>query len=207
MNVPNRRPPRPHSCSRSRSPLRQRAAAKPSQVINANSRMKIVRATQFTSATALLPIFFFYPRLLTAARLCGKADLLILGRKVDDRGQDRSDDDPQELIPIKERNAGPRWLDRVVEGWPEHRDELDRKQQIPPAPGRAGAVPIGIWLIHLAALTPHETVDRCSTPIERREFRLIKDLDAADVDAADLDAAHLDPHTWIRTLGSARLDP
>src|SRR5205085_4292847 len=116
-----------------------------------NSRMKIVRATQFTSATALLPIFFFYSRLLTAARLGGKADLLLLGRKVDDRGQDRSDDDPQELIPIKERNARPGRLDRVVEGWPEHRDELDRKQQIPPTPAR-GAVPTGIRPIHLAAL-------------------------------------------------------
>ena len=33
MSVPKRRPPSPHSCSRSRSPLRQRAAAKPSQLM------------------------------------------------------------------------------------------------------------------------------------------------------------------------------
>ena len=105
--------------------------------------------SQFTSATALLQSSLFYPRLLTAARPGRKADPLILGRKIDDRGQDRSDDDPQELVPIKERNAGPRRLDRVVEGWPEHRDELDHKQQIPPAPARAGAVPIGV-----ADLTP-----------------------------------------------------
>src|SRR4029079_6845906 len=57
MTVPNRRPPRPHSCSRSRSPLRQCAAAKPSQVIKANSRTKIMSAVQFTSCTACLPVY------------------------------------------------------------------------------------------------------------------------------------------------------
>src|SRR5207344_3623264 len=154
MMVPNRRPPRPHSCSRSRSPLRQCAAAKPSQVMNANSRIKTVRATQFTSATALLQSSLFYPRLLTAARPCRKADPLILGRKIDDRGQDGSDDDPQELVPIKERNARPGRLDRIVEGRPKHRDELNHKEQIPPAPRGAGAMPAGIWLIHIAPVNP-----------------------------------------------------
>jgi hypothetical protein len=41
---------------------------------------------------------------------------------------------------------------------------LDHKQQVPPAPARAGTVPIGLWLIHFAAVTPHGAVDRFSTP-------------------------------------------
>jgi hypothetical protein len=59
---------------------------------------------------------------------------------------------------------------------------------MPPAPARADAVPTGIRPVNLAALTPRGSVDCSSTLIARREFRLIKDLDAADLDAADLDA-------------------
>src|SRR6185312_12936908 len=64
---------------------------------------------------------------------------LRLGGEVDKRGQDRADDDPGQLIPIKERQAAQCRLHRVVEGRPNHRDELDDEQQVPPAPSAAPA--------------------------------------------------------------------
>src|SRR6516165_1232396 len=173
MKVPKPRPPSPHSCNRSRSPLRQWAAAKPSQVMNANSSTKTISATQFTSLTrvpsspssarpepdhrchcsgaassrsamalvkspsgfSLLfahdlfgkPLNAFPDHALTAAGFS-------LGREVNDRSQDRADDDPEKLIPVKERHARQCRLRLVVEGRPQHRDELDDEQQIPPAP-------------------------------------------------------------------------
>src|SRR5262249_1723122 len=117
--VPNRRPPSPHSCNRSRSPLRQCAAAKPSHVMKANSATKMMRAVQFTCCIVLLP-----------------RRPSILGREIDDRRENSSDDHPKELVPVEERDPRPRRLHPVVEGRPEHRDELDRKEQIPPAPAR-----------------------------------------------------------------------
>src|SRR6516165_2776336 len=49
-NSAKRRPPRPHSCSKSRSPLRHLAAAKPNQVIKANNIMKIIRESNLRPA-------------------------------------------------------------------------------------------------------------------------------------------------------------
>src|SRR6185437_14569072 len=46
--VPKRRPPRPHSCSRFKSPRRQCAAMKPRTVTSANNTMKTISAVTFT---------------------------------------------------------------------------------------------------------------------------------------------------------------
>jgi hypothetical protein len=62
---------------------------------------------------------------------------LFFGREIDDRGQNGRDDDPEHLVPIKERDARPRRLCRVVERWPQHRDKLNDEEQVPPAPARA----------------------------------------------------------------------
>src|SRR5579863_5584091 len=112
MRVPKRRPPRPHSCSRSRSPLRQWAAAKPSHVISANSSTKIESAVQFTSDMA--------------------SPSPTLGREVDDRGENRADDHPEHLVPVEERDTRPVRLGLVVEGRPKHDDELHDEEQVPP---------------------------------------------------------------------------
>src|SRR5215467_2233804 len=114
MKVPKRRPPRPHSCSRSRSPLRQWAAAKPSQVMNRK------RMTNTVSATQLMLIAS--PRFLVDA-------LLLVGREIHDRGEDRGDDHPKHLVPVKERDAGEGRLHAVEEGRPENGDELHDEEQ------------------------------------------------------------------------------
>src|SRR5271166_2402174 len=101
MTVPNRRPPRPHSCSKSRSPLRQRAAAKPSQVMKPNSSTKMLSAAQFKFGTTL-PCFGsagFYIR-----RFLRRKALAIVGREIDHRGEYRTRNNPQELKPIEERH-------------------------------------------------------------------------------------------------------
>src|SRR5207248_5874632 len=175
--VPKRRPPRPHSCSRSRSPLRQCAAMKPRTVMRANSSIKIMRATQLTSATAILLVLFVDPRLLPAIRAgcVGRPTCLILSDEINDGGQDGSDDHPEHLIPVEERYPDPGRIDPVVEGDPQAGDELDRKQQVPPAPAGVGTVPSGVWLIHFAAARPRGAVDRSSTPAHWRQFRLSAD--------------------------------
>src|SRR5437764_7741729 len=111
MTVPKRRPPKPHSWSRSRSPRRQRAAAKPSQVMKRKSATKTTSATQFTSCMGSL-----------------------LGGEIDGGGEDGADDDPEELVPIKEGHADEARLRLVVEGRPQHGHELDDEEQVPPAP-------------------------------------------------------------------------
>src|SRR5215469_769322 len=154
--VPNRRPPRPHSCSRSRSPLRQCAAAKPSQVMNPNSAMKMIRAVQLTSATA------FPLQSRSFARYFGfqyGECPLIVSREINDRGQDRPDDHPEELVPVEERHAGPRWLDRIVEGRPQHSDKLNQKKQIPPAP-------FGVLAFATPALLTHGRPRMFPSPVE-----------------------------------------
>src|SRR6516225_1994122 len=139
--VPKRRPPSPHSCSRSRSPLRQCAAAKPSQVMKTNSARKMMKAVQSTFCTALLPVSprYFAAFFLMSGTGPGVISALIVGYKVDDCGQDGSDDDPKKLVPIEERQADQGWLGSVVEWRPEHCDELNEKEQVPPAPSCAFA--------------------------------------------------------------------
>src|SRR5262249_3183135 len=126
ITVPKRRPPRPHSCSRSRSPLRQLAAAKPNQVMKPNSAAKMMRAVQFTSCTAITP----------ELRVRGSARELhsILGREIDDRRQNGADNHPSKLVPVEERETGEGGLHRVIEGRPKNGDELDHEEQVPPAP-------------------------------------------------------------------------
>src|SRR4030081_524595 len=125
MRVPKRRPPKPHSCSWSRSPLRQWAAAKPSQVMKPNSARKMMRAVQFTSCMASSGFF------LVMVRGCAPELRSLLGREIDDGRQDGADDDPKELVPVKEWDAGPGGLELVVEGRPQDRDKLDHEKQIP----------------------------------------------------------------------------
>src|SRR5271157_1067690 len=138
MMVPKRRPPSPHSCSRSRSPLRQWAAAKPSQVMKPNRATKTISAVQFTSCTAFLPTFFVGAPHRRA---------LIFGGEVHDRSEHRADDHAEHLVPIEKRNADPGRLDLIVKGRPDDRDELNHKQQVPPAPSAAPlALPIHDFL-------------------------------------------------------------
>src|SRR5689334_21001100 len=104
--VPKRRPPSPHSCSRSRSPLRQCAAMNPSQVTRANSTTKTMSAVQLImsrSSSVLEPI--------------------------DDGDDDCAQDDPEELVPVEERNPGPGGFDAVVPGYPKDGDEGDQQQE------------------------------------------------------------------------------
>src|SRR5215470_17697437 len=95
--VPKRRPPSPHSCSRSRSPLRQLAAAKPNQVMKPNSATKMMRAVQFTSCTA------FTPELRVRGSACELHS--ILGCEIDDRRQNGADNHPNKLVPEEERET------------------------------------------------------------------------------------------------------
>ena len=57
-----------------------------------------------------------------------------IGGEVDDGGEARADDHPEQLVPIKEGDAVPLRLDLIVERGPEHRDGLHDEQQVPPAP-------------------------------------------------------------------------
>src|SRR5262245_23206036 len=131
--VPKRRPPRPHSLSWSRSPLRQCAAAKPSQVTSPNSATKTISATQFTSVTETYS-------LESGGSGAGGSDAetaSVVGREINDGGQHRADQNGGELIPVEKRQAKPRWLDRVVERRPDDAGELHDEQQVPPAPAAA----------------------------------------------------------------------
>src|SRR5215510_12004863 len=99
MSVPKRRPPGPHSSNWSRSPLRQLAAAKPSQVLKPNSTTKTRRATQLTSCMTCL---------------------LLPGRDIDHRRQPGAEEDPEQLIPVEEGHTGERGPSRVEQRWPKH---------------------------------------------------------------------------------------
>ena len=57
-----------------------------------------------------------------------------MSRKIHGRGKRGTDDDPKQLIPVKERHPDPIRLYFIIEGWPEYGDELDKKEQVPPAP-------------------------------------------------------------------------
>src|SRR5665213_147646 len=150
--VPKRLPPRPHSFSWSRSPLRHCAAAKPSQVIKPNSATKTMSAVQLTScmiSPRLTSSYFLISSLITKFRDADAA--LIFGRKINDRGQNGADDDPEQLIPIKERHTDPGWLELVVERRPDDREELDHEEQVPPAPSAAlAALLIAVLQAHIA---------------------------------------------------------
>src|SRR3954463_11528494 len=95
------------------SPLRQCAAAKPSHVTNPNSPTNTMSAGQLTVC-------------MSAPVRCGG--------EVNDRRQRGANHDPEELVPIEERDAVPLRLNLVVERRPEHSDALHDEQQIPPAP-------------------------------------------------------------------------
>src|SRR5271167_2960583 len=97
--VPKRRPPSPHSWSKSRSPLRQLAAAKPNHVIKPNTAMKMIRAIQLTSGTVfLLPPSLALGYMVYVIRL-------VFRRKIHDRGKHGTDNYPKKLIPVEERQA------------------------------------------------------------------------------------------------------
>src|SRR5262249_48902136 len=107
----------PHSCSWSRSPLRQWAAAKPSQVMKANRATNTTSAVQFTSSTA-------FPPVLVAMR----------GREIDDRGEHGSNNHPKKLVPVEEWEPDPGGFCPVVERRPQYGHELDQEEQVPPTP-------------------------------------------------------------------------
>src|SRR5271156_1583968 len=117
--VPKRLPPRPHSCNRSRSPRRQRAAANPSQVMKPNSRTKTTNAIPFTCGTTL-PLEV----------LC--ALLRIPRHQIDHGGEHRAHEDPQQLKPVEEGDAEQRRLRFVVKRRPENHQKLHDEEQVPP---------------------------------------------------------------------------
>jgi hypothetical protein len=65
---------------------------------------------------------------------------LIFSRQIHDRSKHGADDYPKQLIPIEERQADPIGLYLIIKGRPKYGDELDEKEQVPPAP----AVPLFI---------------------------------------------------------------
>src|SRR4029077_10296537 len=101
--VPKRRPPRPHSCKRFRSALRQRAATKPSQATSRNSATKMVVAVRssFNEAPS------------RALILRGA-----LFQHVNCPDADRTHENPGELKPKKEWHSQKLWLDPVIEPRP-----------------------------------------------------------------------------------------
>ena len=48
--------------------------------------------------------------------------------KIDDGRNDSCNDDPEELEPIKKRNAYQLWRSEIVKGWPEQSNEWDEEQ-------------------------------------------------------------------------------
>src|SRR3954471_22543289 len=91
MTVPSRRPARPHSCNSVRSPRRQWAATKPKTVTSPNSSTKTMIAVQFMAV----------PRIgcLLLRRVC------VLCAGVDEKDNQRCENDPNELVPIEEWDA------------------------------------------------------------------------------------------------------
>src|SRR5689334_2868716 len=113
MIVPKRRPPSPHSCSSSRSPRFQREATKPSTVTSAKKKRKTASAVQLTPPSLIARV----PRL-----------------HVDDPGQQRADRDPEELVPVEEREAEEARLRLGVERRPEQEEVGQQEQEVPEAP-------------------------------------------------------------------------
>src|SRR6185312_4132352 len=116
-----RRPPSPHSDSNVRSPLRQRAAKKPSTVTKTKSAMKTPSATGSSCVIVLLPAF----------------------GEIDDEKDERGQRHPQKLIPVEEGNARKIRLRAVVERHPQGRHEgHDQKKMDQPKPAFFSAVHI-----------------------------------------------------------------
>src|SRR5215475_10826538 len=94
MIVPKRRPPRPHSCSWSRSPLRQCAAANPNHEIRANSTTKTESAVQLSSSTAFPQSFICFDNRV-------ELGASFLDGEVDDRVEHGTEQHQGELEPIE----------------------------------------------------------------------------------------------------------
>src|SRR5215472_2159897 len=101
MSVPKRRPPSPHSDNSLRSPRRQRAATKPSTVTNANKTTNTASAVAL-GVTALILLRFF--------------------GAIDRVKKQNAQQDPEQLVPVEERDAEQRGQERVVRADPEQRD-------------------------------------------------------------------------------------
>jgi hypothetical protein len=69
---------------------------------------------------------------------------LIFRRKIHDSREHGADDYPKKLIPVEERHANPIGFCFIVKGGPEYGDELDKKEEIPPAP----PAPLLAWSVH-----------------------------------------------------------
>src|SRR5215467_9680129 len=105
MTVPSRRPAKPHSCNSVRSPRRQWAATKPRTVTRPNSSTKTMIAVQFMAV----------PRIggLLRRRVC------VSRAGIDEENDQRCENDPDELVPIEERDAEDGGVKPVVERHPQ----------------------------------------------------------------------------------------
>src|SRR5664279_3337088 len=142
IQVPNWRPPRPHSsrCARVFG-RRQCAAAKPKTVTRPKKKTKTASAVQSMSA-------------------------VIAGLPVDDIGQQGCDGHPRQLIPVEKREAEQFGRGTVIERHPSHGGERDEKKE----PNRAhhAKYPVRTYLVDdylialppLQGLAPRQTVDQ-----------------------------------------------
>src|ERR1700761_5484290 len=118
MSVPKRRPPRPHSCNMSRSPLRHRAAANPNQVMKPKTTTKMISAVQLTACMADRLRCGAVIHSLSSVGSAASAASIVPDGQVDDGRDDGADDNPEHLVPIEIRHAQIVRLDLVVERRP-----------------------------------------------------------------------------------------
>src|SRR5215831_18886233 len=161
-NVPNPRPPRPHSlrCSLS-SAARQRAAAKPTSVTAANRTMTMVKAMALPLMSAHLP-----RALLRGPRAgCCVAPLSQTPEQVGGGGEDRDDRHPHELVPVEERESPERRAGVVVERHPQRPDQGGCQQDRDHDPG-AGTRACGTELGHQTSSLAGHALGGCpATPL------------------------------------------
>src|SRR5690242_16476161 len=94
---------------------------------------------------------------------------------IDDADDDGTDQDPQELVPIEERDADPGWLDAVVPRHPQDSDERDDQQQ--PCPADWSCRRMFVWsdghrfLQSARPIVPQaaDPRDKASVPVSRAE--------------------------------------
>ena len=62
-------------------------------------------------------------------------------RKVDNRRNGCGNNNPQQLVPVEERNTNKRWRDGIIKGWPQQGDEGNNQEQ--KEPGAASSLRTG----------------------------------------------------------------
>src|SRR5579875_2688692 len=137
MSVPKDRPPRPHSWMLFRSPLRQRAATKPMTVTSKNKAAKIMSAVQLIAFQLIIGIPPFAAAPMLPALHCAQAMAdhravrrrwSLPVREIDDGGDGRAEGQPQQQIPIEERNAFDGGIGLVVACDPQQGDKRHQQQ-------------------------------------------------------------------------------